>query len=301
MKLKLTTLLLLIVATILSAQSQTDDQIAQKEYTAKLKFCESTLPYKNMILVSNFGTQELNPLNQEGKGYIVSITGKEEPQIFIPADGSLSAPKGMVIVDNHLYIADVNKVVVYNLKKLNERSRIIKFPEQDLFVNDLVAIGDLILVTVTNTGNIYGINTTRQFEAPKLMGNVPGANGIAIYDTYLYVASYDSGEKPSADNVIYYSDFSVSQPQFSKLIKDLTPSQYDGIAVSEDGQTLYFTTWVGKNGNGGEIYTYSLKNKGNVRVIDLGVTLQGPADISIKNNILWVPELPSSKVHRLPL
>lgn len=71
--------------------------------TEGLRFCESTYPYDKGILIANFGTGQLDPLNGEGKGYIVfHKNGKNE--VLIPADGNLSAPKGMFERDGYLYI-----------------------------------------------------------------------------------------------------------------------------------------------------------------------------------------------------
>ena len=36
-----------------------------------VRFCESTYPYDGGLLIANFGTEQLNPLNTEGKGYIL--------------------------------------------------------------------------------------------------------------------------------------------------------------------------------------------------------------------------------------
>lgn len=36
-----------------------------------IRYCESTYPYNGGILIANFGTEQLNPLNAEGKGYIL--------------------------------------------------------------------------------------------------------------------------------------------------------------------------------------------------------------------------------------
>ena len=38
-----------------------------------IRYCESTYPYNGGILIANFGTEQLNPLNAEGKGYIFII------------------------------------------------------------------------------------------------------------------------------------------------------------------------------------------------------------------------------------
>ena len=101
-----------------------------------LRFCESTLPYNNGILVANFGTAELNPLNNEGKGYIMYYKdGKTET--FIPTDGNLSAPKGMLAQGDRLFVCDVNKIVVYNTVNKASKPVVITLPEGHLFVNDL--------------------------------------------------------------------------------------------------------------------------------------------------------------------
>lgn len=265
-----------------------------------LKFAEGTVPYKNMILVSNFGTDSLNPLNTEGRGYIVAIDGDGQ-HILIPPKGYLSAPKGMAIVDHHLFVADVGSVVVFNLKKPNEKPRVLKLGANDLFANDIAVMGDIVLVSVTNTGCIYGIDASdiKNLGAPKMMGTIPGANGMVVSAGRLYVASYDPGEKPSSDNVIYVCDIASGAKSIEPLIKDLPGGQYDGIAVSEDGETLYFTSWSGKEG--GAVYSYKLSGEEPVRTLDFGVKLVGPADISIADGVIYIPDLPKSILYRFTL
>ena len=67
-----------------------------------IRFCESTLPYGDGVLIANFGTDELNPLNSEGKGYIVLWKEGEGVRTVVPADGNLAAPKGMFERANYL-------------------------------------------------------------------------------------------------------------------------------------------------------------------------------------------------------
>lgn len=120
-----------------------------------IRYCESTYPYDGGLLIANFGTEQLNPLNTEGKGYIVlHKDGKNE--VLIPADGHLSAPKGMLVRDGYLYVCDVNKVMVYNLADKAAEPRTIALPEGNLFANDLVSEGDYLYVSVTNTDRISG-------------------------------------------------------------------------------------------------------------------------------------------------
>lgn len=288
--------------TCVSAQDET--KLLPNVYEQGFKYCEGTVAYKNMILVSNFGTSTFNPLNTEGKGYIMAINGaKIKP--FIPSDGNLSAPKGMAVYDSHLFIADVGKVVVYNLHRLKDKPQIIKLADDDLFVNDIVVVGKMMLVSVTNTGRLYGLNIAEidmlSYRKPMLLGDVPGPNGLAVYENNLYIASYNPQEKPTAENVIYVADISRPNDPLKKLITTLPAGQYDGIAMSADGNKLYMTSWTNTQEKQPAIWVYNMDGKTGVRALDFGVSFQGPADITLKDNALWIPDLLASKVYRFDL
>lgn len=279
-------------------------QSLTSKITGGLRYNEGLTVYKNMVLVSNFGTNECEPLNEEGKGYIVSVSGNKV-KMLIPADGYMSAPKGMIVHNHHLFVADVGKVLIYNLKKLStQRPRIVPFPDGELFVNDLAVLGDLILVTVTNTGNIYALDATdiNVIGRPALIGNVPGANGLAICDGYMYCASYNPNGTPTAENVIYYADMMAGKGNLviKPLIDGLTPGQYDGVALTDDGSALYFSSWTGSE-NGGTVYRYELDGKTPLRTINYGVNFGGPADICIFDGMLYIPDLVESVLYRFSL
>lgn len=273
-------------------------------YTAGLKFCEGSVAYQNKILISNFGTDTLNPLNNEGKGYIIAIeNGKVKP--FIKADGFMCAPKGMTIVGRHLFVADVQKVLVYDLHKLGQKPVVINFPEGNKFVNDIIAVGDLLIVSVTDSGKLFGIDISNMdiisFAVPTVVGDVPGANGLALFDNLIYVASYNPKETPETENVIYVANIFNPNAPLRKLITDLPAGQYDGIALNNDGTKIYFSAWSTKENPKPAIYIYNLVNKTAARIVDLGVTFGGPADITVKNGVIWIPDLPNSRVFRFEL
>lgn len=298
MKRILITITFALCAVLVSAQAPS----AVHSFTGGLRYNEGLAVYKQSVLVSNFGCAEFNPLNTEGKGYITAITGNDN-KMFIAPDGFLSAPKGMAIHQHHLFIADVNKVVVYNLRKLRDRPRVIQFPEGEMFVNDIAVMGDIVLVTVTNTGNIFGIDASNidVLGKPNIIGRVPGANGIIVNGGRIYCASYNAGGTPSEENVIYYADIatSASEVVIKPLIKGLKPGQYDGLALTANGATLYFSSWTGENG--GVIYSYALNGETPVRKIDFGVEFGGPADICIFGGMIYIPDLPKSTLYRFSL
>lgn len=256
-----------------------------------LRFCESTYPYEGGVLIANFGTEELNPLNGEGKGYIVRYKAGEAPQVVIPADGNLSAPKGMFLRDGRLFVCDVNKVVVYDLNQPGTAPQVVSFPEGELFVNDLAADGDVLYASVTNTGRIFrlDISDPAVVGTPEPWLEIPGPNGLVIRDGAMYVASYPADGQTTDAHVIYrIADLSnpVAEP-FVAL-----PGQYDGIAFSGDGKSLYVTNWSPAGLSRIDLATRAVEPV----AIELEQPLVGPADMTVADGVVYVPDLPNSRV-----
>ena len=125
--------------------------------TRNLQICNSVCPYQDGLLITNWGTDSIDPLNREGKGYI-AFHKEGVTSILISADGTLSAPKGMAVKDDYLFVADVNKVVVYNLNETSDQPQVISFPEGNDFVSDVAIVGNVLLAAVTNTSSIYALD-----------------------------------------------------------------------------------------------------------------------------------------------
>lgn len=263
--------------------------------TENIRFCESTYPYQDGILIANFGTEQLNPLNTEGKGYIV-VYKDGRTSVLIPADGNLSAPKGMYLKDDYLFICDVNKVVVYRLSASNEKPQVIAFPKGDLFVNDLAAEGNTLYASVTNTGKIYRMDISRldTVGAPVVWAEVPGPNGLLIENGTMYIASYPADGKTTDANAIYQiTDLAKPAPQ--KFIT--TSGQYDGIALSADKKTMYITNW-----SPAEVSAINMETKA-ITPLNIGLEkpLIGAADITVTEERMYIPDLPNSRVVIFPL
>lgn len=255
-----------------------------------IRYCESTYPYDGGLLIANFGTDQLNPLNTEGKGYIVlHKDGKNE--VLIPADGHLSAPKGMLVRDGYLYVCDVNKVMVYNLADKAAEPRTIALPEGNLFANDLVSEGDYLYVSVTNTDRIFRVDISRpgQPGQPQEWLSVAGPNGLLLHEGSLYVASYPADGR-TADAHVVYRIADLKNPVAEKWME--VPGQYDGLAVASDGKALYVTNWTPAQVSRIDLNTRQLSPLD----LKLPQALVGPADITVTGGYLYIPDLPNSRV-----
>lgn len=279
-----------ITLSLVACGSQSPQSMADKAITDQVQFCESVCFKGDTLLIANFGGTELNPLNQDGKGYILAnVNGKN--QMYISPTGLLNAPKGMLVHNGYLYVADVNQIVVFDLSQTEPAGRAIPMPTDELFVNDIAIdpSGERLFITVTNTGNIYTLNTLQPDSLSKedvsFYTNVEGANGIAIDSDKMYVASYPADGKTKASNTIYIIE-NMAKPEPKPLIE--RPGQYDGLVV--DGGILFFTNW--ENSEVGEI---NLADN-EVELLNLTKKPVGPARIVVKNGKIFVPDLPGSQV-----
>ncbi len=269
----------------------TSDSISSETViTSQLKFNESTLPYDGGVLVANFGGDALNPLNTDGKGYIAYYKN-DSVQILFPADGTLNAPKGMLVLNDYLYVADVNKVAAFNLKDKSQKPIILQLSNNELFVNDLTSDGNILYVSVTNTGNIYKIDVSDplKFSAqkPELFTNVVGANGLLVESGKMYVASYPADGLTTDKNVVYVIN-DLKNPVAESLITQ--PGQYDGLAFSSDKNTLYVTNWSPV-----QLAAIDLETK-SISPVPMENQFESMADITIENDKIFIPDLAGSKL-----
>ena len=255
-----------------------------------IRYCESTLPYDGGILIANFGSTQLDPLNTEGRGYVVFYKDGAS-EVLIPADGNLSGPRGMYLREGYLFICDVNKIVVYNLAAKDEAPRVIELPEGEAFVNDLAADGNDLYASVTNTGHIFRLDITDPAQAgtPELWLSVPGPNGLVIRDGAMYVASYSPDGEAKSEHVIYRIG-DLQNPVAEPFVT--LPGQYDGIAFSSDGKSLYVTNWAPAGLSRIDMQTRTVEPV----ALTLDQPLVGPADMTVSDGTLYVPDLPNSRV-----
>jgi len=192
-----------------------------------IRTSESALydPGKQAIYVSNING---DATAKDGNGFISLLDINGHVKQLHWTDG-LNAPKGLAFDQNHLYVADIDQLVIINRNtgKIEEH---IPFPGAT-FLND---------VTIDKQGRVY-VSDTRQAKVFRYASgkvsvllegeNMQGANGLFFWKNKLWILTHHG---------IFTCDASGKNLKlFSEAVKD-----GDGIWNVND-QDLIVSQWIG--------------------------------------------------------
>lgn len=191
-----------VVATLFSIALFAQHSLEKKwETDSTLKTPESVLfdAGNKVLYTSNIGGA---PDAKNGSGSIgkVGLDGKIIAVDWVPG---LNAPKGMALVKNTLWVADVDELVTIDITK-GQITNHIKVPNAK-FLNDVAA---------DTKGNIY-VSDSRNKELWKIENGKParlldstslkGPNGVLVYNKDIYVLDdgtlYRLGKGKSLDKI----------------------------------------------------------------------------------------------------
>lgn len=140
---------------------------------------ESALYYpdKDIIFVSCGNTQATE---KDGDGFIAILHPDGSVKEMDWTKG-LNAPKGMAILDNSLYVTDIDEVVQIGLAN---GEVIGKYPvEGAQFLNDAATDGSVIYFSDMKDNKVYQLSNG---EYDLVAENVPSINGLESYNGTLY-------------------------------------------------------------------------------------------------------------------
>jgi hypothetical protein len=248
---------------------------------------ESTIVNKSDLYVSNVG-KELKPTLKDGDGFIskLDVNGKIKELHFI--DG-LDAPKGMGIVGNTLFVADINTLRGFDLSTKKEVFNVVF--EGVNFLNDItVKDSNTLFIGASDTSAIYEVNISSKSYKKMMDFIVP--NGLFYEDGILYAAQLGSTTQNMFDGKgkLYKIDLKDN----NKLTQLGT---FEGVldGVTKVGNKVYVSDW-GNAKKTGIIRVYDLKiKKESVLEAEL---FMGAADFWIdeKSKKVFMPQMIGGKV-----
>jgi hypothetical protein len=253
---------------------------------------ESVISDGKFLYVTNIG-KNLDPAGKDGDGYIskLSLDGKVVQRTFNLT--KLNAPKGTAIIRGMLYVADIDRVVGFELATGKQFTEINLSPVTGSnFVNDLTTMDDFTLyASCTDVGKIAEVNI--RTGNVRIIADVKGANGIT-YDkatNRLYTCSFDFQNMQGGElGVITWKNHI---PGYEKLGD--VHGAFDGLALLDD-HTLIVSDWGAMDHPAGFVEKFDLKTNKATK-LDWPL-IGGPADFYLNagEKKLYIPALVEEKL-----
>ncbi|WP_421902769.1 hypothetical protein [Maridesulfovibrio sp.] len=254
---------------------------------------ESVTSDGHYFYVSNVG-EELKPMDKDGDGYIsrLSHEGKVLDRKFIKG---LNAPKGMVVLNDILYVADIDRIKGYSVLDGKQVADVDFSGEGTSFLNGLVAVGEhKLLVSAMDIGVLYllDVSSAHNFTRLECDFDLFGPNGLS-YDFKtgtIYFCSFGKDHQPNG--IVGKGHIVDGKFNFEKI--SLRNGLYDGM-VYHDGNII-FSDWVDFKKEG--VLIKQDVETGKLSVLNLGEKIGGPADfyLDLKGKRLWIPMMMENKV-----
>ncbi|MEM0997347.1 MAG: hypothetical protein AAGN35_09725 [Bacteroidota bacterium] len=265
-----------------------EDTLAQNP-PARIEFAspEGLATDGEFIYVSNVGA-ELEPLAVDGDGYILKLSPDlreaydRERLAAIP----LNAPKGMVAHNKHLYVADIDRLVVIDLKQLEQVAQYDFSRFGVNFLNDVAVKDDSTLyVSATNSNQIFQVNLIDENFERLETEDLHGPNGLFYQseERKLYCVEWGTGE-PNGRLI------AIDPPTGKIRVLNDHTGNLDGVAFLRSGD-LIFSDWTSNR-------LLTLNMVSNEITALPGDSILGPADFLYDpaTDQLYVPHMVENKV-----
>lgn len=237
-------------------------------------------PNSGRLFISNINGA---PLELNGKGYIsmASNQGKMLKQVW--AKG-MDAPKGLAVVEDRLYVADMQRVHVVDLNS-GEIIKQLKAADAKM-LNDVTAAPDgSVYVSDMLGGSIYRVTANsieRWFSAEQL----PHPNGLYWHENSLLIAGWgkpmNNDFSTDTPGTLYRLD--PSSKALSVVVSGYQLGNLDGVEVH--GDAMYISDWIS-----GELF--KLQGKERRKVMSPGA---GLADIAVSGRYLYAPMMMDNRL-----
>ncbi|RDU61875.1 hypothetical protein CQA53_09725 [Helicobacter didelphidarum] len=238
------------------------------------------------IYVSNYGIYKEG--KKETEGFITKLdkTGKITELYFI---NNLNMPRGMVVINNILYIADTNTLKAFNL---NTKKQILS-----LQINGATALSSIVmrdsntlLISDTQAGLIFSVNIKKKsyhtFVA--IESSLGGPNCLVLNKDSVYVTTTDINKK-ARGNVLRIN----LETKEMQILNDFN-NHLEGIAVLDNGNII-ISGWDKKH----ETRFYKISQNNKVYEVDLDEQIHNPSLFLIDSSILWIPDILLHKVFKI--
>lgn len=254
---------------------------------------ESVLVVGARRFVSNVG-KTFDPLGHDGDGFISELDADGRmvaPRAFPGEGGRLDAPKGMAAIGGRLYVADIDRIVGFDMAT---RAQVFEAPVPaggPSFLNDLDAMDGALVVTDTARGTVYRVDVASGVFTPLAEG-IPGANGVVWDGPRQRLVVVGLGAKFEGGDL-----FEIPAGGSPRKIEGGPHGILDGLAVLPDGR-MVISDWRSIDPPAPGAVTLTDAAGRPAKRLDLGRLVVGPADfaVDLAGRRIWVPAMAEGAV-----
>jgi hypothetical protein len=205
-------------------------------------FCQ----YNGGLLISNWNQSDYalhnNKLNK--KNGFISYLKNGKNRILIKK-GDLFLPTGMAVKEDYLFVADLNRIVIFDLKNDNRKVDEIYFQQEEILIPDLLVAGNALFIAVRNLNKIYILNieNPENIDHSSLLPyiEIHSPSALLMSDYHLFISTNSIEDKYKDENSIFIVD-DLSLPAPRKLTHHST--LYQGMTFSADRMKILFTDYA---------------------------------------------------------
>lgn len=247
------------------------------------------------VFVSNLGVK-LEPTVKDGDGFISRLDRQGNIKALKWAD-KLDGPKGLIVVDGILYVADIDRVLGFRVRDGKQVFALDMASTGSAFLNGFARYDNRrLLLSATDIGKVFVIDLPKKSFSEMPFDTPPkGPNGMKKAGSRLMVVEWGTDSQPNGNIKTYRLE--GLQAKLEKAY-DLNPSGYfDGI-VDLGANRWLISNWV-KFEPAGLLHVLDTRT-GKVTVANEKSPIAGPADMFLDDQgKLWVPGMMEGKVYRM--
>ncbi|MEG2585994.1 MAG: hypothetical protein RSB24_06895 [Akkermansia sp.] len=244
--------------------------------------------------------KEMNLTKDDEDGAIYVLKPGETSPVKLTRDGEFSAPKGIAVDKDFIYVTDIDALYVLDKEEGKMQSYASFASDGPLsYINDLVLLGDgRIIVSCTDNNKIYICDPrTKSYSeiVTKLPLNHPTGLAWDAENKLLYIvesASIKEGNKEVPCGRLLTINISTGATSVISTNFDQMKGLFNGIAL-KDGE-VYFCDWS-KNKLPEAIRKLNLKSNKVSKLARASMT--GVSDFIIRGNQYIAPSMEDRKIY----
>lgn len=273
-----------------TAYSQTTSEVIRK--IEGFKHPESVASDTRHFYVSNLGNV-LDPNAKDGDGFISKLNkfGEIMEMNAFP-DIKLNSPKGMTILNDVLYVTDVDSIIGIDVRTKKVVWGRMFFGTK--YLNDILARDENTLyVSATDVNQIYEIDLLS--DSVRVIGGsstprAPNGLGADLVSSFLFIVSF--GEDKESGEI---GRLNLRTNEYETVFNEM--GKFDGVFYSNG--RYYISDW-GLNGKG-RLFVYDIRRDGLREIKPDTGYFQGPADFfyDFATRRIWLPCMLENAVYIL--